>query len=490
MTRAERRDRPHAQEVTPLRERRVCLEVKGHANYSVRPMSENLSAAPKKDERPIVCGTDFSSTAVEAVDIAAEMARRLNVKLFLLHVDEFSGLAVSHPSLFEQVVLKNRLELEREAERLRKAGTKVDQKLLSGSVFNELVDAAAESNARLIIVGAVGHGVARRLFVGSVAERVAETSAVPTLVVRPGSRLGSWIRGEHALKVLVGYDFSAASDAALHWLNEMQALGACETLVVHVDFPPDEAQRLGYRGPLPLTRNPEQMKNFLERDLTERVAMLLPPEKVTLRVEPGWGRTDGYLFQKANQEKADLVLVGTHRRHGWGRLRFGSVSRNVLHNVRMSVAVVPPKEEQERPLVPKLNRVLVATDFSDLGNKAVPYGCAVLRRGGTLKLIHVIHAPGAPVGKNKPRPAKENPKLQGQLRSLLPTDAQERLDVETEIVESNNAAEGIAQAAERFDADAICLGSHGRSGLAETLLGSVAQAVVQSSKRPVLIVRS
>ena len=444
----------------------------------------------KKDKRPIVCGTDFSSSAVEAVDIAAAMARRFGTKLVLVHVDEFYGMATVDSRLFEPAVTHRRGELDRAAGQLRGLGTDVDEKLLFGSAFDELVNVTTESKGRLVIVGAVGHSLSRRLLVGSVAERTAETSPVPTLVVRPGSRLGSWLRGEHPLKVLVGYDFSAASDAALHWLNEMQALGACETLVVHVDFPPDEAQRLGYRGPLPLTRNPEQMQNFLERDLTERVAMLLPPEKVTLRVEPGWGRTDGYLFQKANQEKADLVLVGTHRRHGWGRLRFGSVSRNVLHNVRMSVAVVPPEEEQERPSVPKLNRVLVATDFSDLGNKAVPYGCAVLRRGGTLKLIHVIDAPGATVGKNKPRRANENPKLQGQLRSLLPTDAQERVDVETEIVENNNTAEAIAQAAERFDADAICLGSHGRSGLAETLLGSVAQAVVQSSKRPVLIVRS
>ena len=38
------------------------------------------------DQRPIVCGTDFSPTAVEAVDIAAAMARRLGTKLVLVFV--------------------------------------------------------------------------------------------------------------------------------------------------------------------------------------------------------------------------------------------------------------------------------------------------------------------------------------------------------------------------------------------------------------------
>ena len=309
-------------------------------------MAENFDQ--KKDQRPIVCGTDFSATAVEAVDIAAAMARQLGTKLVLVHVEEFRGLGVADRALFEATISHKREELEREAIRLRNLGTAVEQKLLSGSVFDELVDAASESNARLMIVGAVGHGVARRLLVGSVAERVAETSSVPTMVVRPSGRLGSWIRGEHSLKVLLGYDFSAASDAALRWLNEMRPFGPREISVLYVDWPPDEAHRLGYHGPLPLTENPREIQNFLERDLGERVAMALAPEKVTITVEPGWGHPEGYLFEMAHRQHVDLVVVGTHRRHGWGRLRFGSVSRTVLRHAGVTVAVIPQESTQDR----------------------------------------------------------------------------------------------------------------------------------------------
>ena len=176
----------------------------------------------------------------------------------------------------------------------------------------------------------------------------------------------------------------------------MQSVGACETNVVHIDWPPDEAHRVGYHGPLPLTENPEEIQNLLERDLAERVEMVLPRDKVTITVEPGWGHPEGYLFELASRQHVDLLVVGTHRRHGLGRLRFGSVSRTVLHHATVPVAVVPPAEDQKRAPIPKLDRVLVATDFSDLGNKAALYGCAILRRGGTLKLIHVIEAAGVP----------------------------------------------------------------------------------------------
>ena len=161
-------------------------------------MAEN--SEKKKDKRPVVCGTDFSATAVEAVDLAAAMAKRLGAKLVLVHVDAFHGMAEVDPTLFEAALSQKRGDLDREAARLRKLGIVVEEKLHSGSAFDELVTAAVESNGRLLVVGAVGHGLPRRLLVGSVAERAAETSPIPTLVVRPGSRLGSWIRGEHPLK--------------------------------------------------------------------------------------------------------------------------------------------------------------------------------------------------------------------------------------------------------------------------------------------------
>ena len=55
-------------------------------------------------QRPIVCGTDFSAMATEAAEIAGEMAQRLGTRLVLVHVEEFSGMAEVDPALFGEAL--------------------------------------------------------------------------------------------------------------------------------------------------------------------------------------------------------------------------------------------------------------------------------------------------------------------------------------------------------------------------------------------------
>jgi nucleotide-binding universal stress UspA family protein len=81
--------------------------------------------------------------------------------------------------------------------------------------------------------------------------------------------------------------------------------------------------------------------------------------------------------------------------------------------------------------------------------------------------------------------------LEGQLRKLVPSDA-ERFGITTHVsvIDGGEAAPAILQAAERLNVDAISMGSQGRSGVARALLGSVAEQVTRSARKPVLIVRA
>jgi nucleotide-binding universal stress UspA family protein len=61
--------------------------------------------------------------------------------------------------------------------------------------------------------------------------------------------------------------------------------------------------------------------------------------------------------------------------------------------------------------------------------------------------------------------------------------------LQARLVEDVAAASGIVQTARDEGADLIVMGSHGRSGIARLMLGSVATKVVAESTVPVLVTR-
>lgn len=63
------------------------------------------------------------------------------------------------------------------------------------------------------------------------------------------------------------------------------------------------------------------------------------------------------------------------------------------------------------------------------------------------------------------------------------------VEMQARMLENVGAASGIVQTAMTEGADLIMVGSHGRSGIARLMLGSVAGRVVSESTVPVLVVR-
>jgi nucleotide-binding universal stress UspA family protein len=293
----------------------------------------------RANEPAIICGTDFSEPATQAANVAAAIARRLDAKLLLLHAAEHPGVIAEPPEVGQAFITAQSEELHAAAEALRLLGTEVEEAFAFGPADKALVEVASERKARMIVVAAVGR--TRRLLMGSMAVRTAETATVPTLVVRQGGRLAEWVTGKRALRIVMGDDFSATGESALRFVKDLEKLGACDITVVHVDWPPEERRRHDLRGPVSLTENDPEVQRALEEKLAERTHGVLGHRKCTMHVVPCWGRADGYLLSLASETGADLLVLGTHQRHGLERFRLGSVSRAVLNDALVSVAVVP-----------------------------------------------------------------------------------------------------------------------------------------------------
>ncbi len=454
------------------------------------------------EPRRILCGTDFTENARQATRAAAALAKRLNEPVLLVHALETPNLGATHAEVLKWLTASRRKALNEEGNIIRKTSVLVHEQLPAGRADEVLVELARGGPTRMLVVSSLGQRGAEDWFLGSVSERTAERATVPTLVVRDAAPFEAWARGERPLKVFVAFNFTATAEAALHWVKELQAIGSCELVVGYVDWPPEQRTRLGGTGPLLLVGNPPEVQAVLKRDLKARVTEVLGTTAFRTRVEANWGRPDVRLAAIAREEQAELIVVGSHQYRGFERLWHTSVSRGLLHSAAMSVAVVPLATDQAHGggAVPRVQRVLVTTDFSDLANQAVPHACSLLPAGGTVHLVHVVHPLELPGGKNYSGPGNRRSQQQHarhvqscaeKLHMLIPAEAQARgLVTEVEVVEHRDVAEAIGQAAERFGADVICLGTHGRSGLSKALLGSVAQKVMTHSRRPLLVVRS
>jgi hypothetical protein len=96
----------------------------------------------------------------------------------------------------------------------------------------------------LIVLSSLGVKKQHRWLLGSVAERVAQTSSIPVLIVRDSSSIEAWARGDRVLRAMVGVEIGSTSKAALQWAAKLRAVGRCDLLITHIAWPFAEHMRL------------------------------------------------------------------------------------------------------------------------------------------------------------------------------------------------------------------------------------------------------
>ena len=131
--------------------------------------------------------------------------------------------------------------------------------------------------------------------------------------------------------------------------------------------------------------------------------------------------------------------------------------------------------------------VLVPVDYSEDSQRALAVGCEAVAPSGALHVTHVV--PGPPVGVVSPGTSTEERTQHGmaQLEQFL-CQAGIEGRLELHILEGDPGHE-IVKLADALKADLIVMPSHGRTGLAHVLIGSVAERVVRLAHCPVLVLR-
>jgi nucleotide-binding universal stress UspA family protein len=292
-------------------------------------------------------------------------------------------------------------------------------------------------------------------------------------------------------KILVPVDFSEASNKALSYGLSLALEMEAELIVLHViPFSPALAYVYPVEG--------HQVNEEEITSVRTRLMDLIPPEhhdSISVRALVQAGDVSDTLSAQIEEEKPDLIVMGTRGRRRFERWMLGSVTEHMLRRVHVPLLTVAHVDEAhtiEKPAPVPLDRLLYATDLSsesvDATKRAIELAHAF---SAELVILHVVQNLGWALGSefvpldvesrtvqareaafeylvnSVPESAREDPRVRIELRDGLPFEV-------------------ILEFAASDRADLIVLNTQSRTGLDRALLGSTAERVVRGATVPVL----
>lgn len=283
-------------------------------------------------------------------------------------------------------------------------------------------------------------------------------------------------------RLVVGFDGSAASTAALEWAsNEATTRGASVHVVSSYGMPPVmDVYGFGTANASP--SDLEQLRQSSEGSLRAAVER-------ERRCHPGVDydfhavSTQPQRALLIEAETADVLVVGSNGLGATKSFLLGSVLGAVLHRSPCPVAVVPPERHAAT------GSIVVGVDGSDASNVALAWAADEAARGGAdLRIVHAWHYPYRVTTAGRSRGAV----CAEADAAVVVEDAVEFARGRTTTAVVGELVEGSASQVlldASSDADLIIVGPRGRGGFRAMLLGSVAQAVSVRAHCPVVVVR-
>jgi nucleotide-binding universal stress UspA family protein len=184
-----------------------------------------------------------------------------------------------------------------------------------------------------------------------------------------------------------------------------------------------------------------------------------------------------------------LIVLGARGKGQIGGILLGSVSTDVLRRSKTSVLIMRHKIiedlggrtlEKFCPMI--LYRVLCPVDFSDYSDSAVDL---LIRTEGIsdIILLHVVSR-----GESDAEIRESVEKARARIEEIRDSLSARGVQART-LVSTGDPASEIARIADQEDVSVIWMSSHGKGWFRELLVGSTAQNVATTARRPVIIIR-
>ena len=281
----------------------------------------------------IVCPVDFFPASEAALVYATSLARQYDAGLHIVHViPPVTSLFTTSKETGETVKAEHEEARSRLATMVKAAeesGVSTGSEVRFGEIDHEIVNAIEEQQADLVVAGTHGRRGFQRWLMGSVCERLLRRVSIPILTV-PNAKTQKEI--EHIKHVLVATDLSDNSEIGA-WAVSIAENYDSDITVLHVtDFVMGGASH-PYRDSL-LQGIDLEMRKLLPSDASQKC-------NIATRVE--FGIPFRVILAIAEQEKFDLIVMGTHGKGALERTLLGSTAEKVLRGAPSPVLAIPPK---------------------------------------------------------------------------------------------------------------------------------------------------
>jgi nucleotide-binding universal stress UspA family protein len=299
--------------------------------------------------RRILCPIDFSDFSRRALDHAVSISRWYESTITLLHVCRaVVPVAAYAPAIgvLPSVALtpEDRDALLAAMKRFAEgeAGTNVPIELdiVEGSTAAAIIAKADTMQADLLVMGTHGRSGFEHLVLGSVTEKVLRKATCPVLTVPKG--VPDVVPAPQVLfkQIVCAIDFSDCSMHALNYAISLAQEADAHLTVAHIiELPPDvprEVHETVLAGP----RSLREYIALAEEDRRARLKDAIPDTVrafCTVDTVLATGKPYREILRVAEEQKADLLVIGIHGRGAIDRLLFGSTAQHLVRQASCPV---------------------------------------------------------------------------------------------------------------------------------------------------------
>lgn len=273
-------------------------------------------------------------------------------------------------------------------------------------------------------------------------------------------------------RILVPTDLSDFSDLALEYaLLFQKKLGSQITLMYAEEF------TFLFTGEYPIGyyfEDVTEVKKHASKLLHDYVKAHVPSTSpvATMLVDDTPARA---IVMTADDLSADLILMGTHGRHGIRRAILGSVTERVLRETERPVMTVLPKDTPTKGEV-KIGTILCPVNFTPVAREALENACVMANAlDAQLIVMNVVDHDVAIAGDEKRFSTWVDPLIHGRTR------------YEQVIVKGDPAAR-VLETADQLAADLIVIGAQHKFFSDSTVIGTTTERITRFARQPVLTV--